>query len=89
MDAHPGERWIYGYNTDILGAMIEKISGQTLGAYLKERLFDPLGMNDTQFFVPQRQGGPAGDGVLIRRMDGSSFERAPELGTHGRVRDIT
>ncbi len=36
LDAHPGERWIYGYNTDILGAMIEKISGQTLGAFLRE-----------------------------------------------------
>ena len=44
------ERWIYGYNTDILGPMIEKISGQTLGEFLTERVFEPLGMNDTHFF---------------------------------------
>ena len=55
MDAHPGERWVYGYNTDILGAMIEKISGQTLGGFLKERLFDPLGMTDTHFFLPDNK----------------------------------
>ena len=80
MDAHPGERWIYGYNTDILGAMIEKISGQTLGAYLKERLFDPLGMNDTQFFVPQDKVGRLA--TVYSSVDGgSSFERAPDSGT--------
>ena len=53
LDAHPGESWIYGYNTDILGAMIEKISGQTLGEFLGERLFGPLGLDDTHFFVPE------------------------------------
>ena len=52
LDAHPGEAWIYGYNTDILGAMIEEISGQTLGAFLGERLLGPLGMDDTHFFLP-------------------------------------
>ena len=52
LDAHPGDRWIYGYNTDILGALIEKISGETLGVFLRERLFDPLGMDDTHFFLP-------------------------------------
>ena len=53
LDAHPGESWIYGYNTDILGAMIEKISGKTLGEFLGERLFGPLGIDDTHFFVPE------------------------------------
>ena len=41
------------YNTDILGAMIEKMSGQTLGAFLRERLLDPLGLEDTHFFLPR------------------------------------
>ena len=79
MDAHPGERWIYGYNTDILGAMIEKISGKTLGQFLKERLFDPLGMSDTHFFLPESKVGRLAT-VYSSVGDGSSLERAPDPG---------
>ena len=79
LDAHPGEAWIYGYNTDILGAMIEEISGQTLGAFLKERLFDPLGMTDTHFFLPEGKLGRLAT-VYSSVGDGSSFERAPDPG---------
>ena len=79
MDAHPGERWIYGYNTDILGAMIEEISGQTLGEFLTERLFDPLGMTDTHFFLPENKLGRLAT-VYSSVGDGGSFERAPDPG---------
>ena len=79
MDAHPGEQWIYGYNTDILGAMIEKISGQTLGEFLTERLFEPLGMNDTHFFLPDGKLGRLAT-VYSSVGDGSSFEKAPDPG---------
>ena len=48
----PGERWMYGFSIDVLGAVIEVLSGKTLGEYLKETIFDPLGMKDTGFFVP-------------------------------------
>ena len=48
----PGEKWMYGFSSDILGAVIEVLSGQTLGDYLKEHIFDPLNMGDTGFFVP-------------------------------------
>ena len=48
----PGERWMYGFSIDVLGAVIEVLSGKTLGAYLKENILDPLGMKDTGFFVP-------------------------------------
>ncbi|MBQ7185088.1 MAG: serine hydrolase [Clostridia bacterium] len=48
----PGEKWMYGFSIDVLGAVIEVLSGQTLGEYLKENIFDPLGMTDTGFFVP-------------------------------------
>jgi CubicO group peptidase (beta-lactamase class C family) len=51
-DAQPGERFVYGYSTDILGVIIEEVTGQRLGDFLKERILDPLGMNDTHFFVP-------------------------------------
>ena len=48
----PGARWEYGINTDWLGKLVEKVSGQTLEAYFKERIFTPLGMADSFFEVP-------------------------------------
>src|SRR5690606_25378358 len=51
-DAHPGERWIYGYNTDILGALVERVAGVPLDEFLSERIFRPLGMTDTHFYLP-------------------------------------
>ena len=48
----PGAQWMYGFSIDVLGAVIEVLSGQTLGDYLKEHIFDPLGMKDTGFYVP-------------------------------------
>ena len=48
----PGEKWMYGFSIDVLGAVIEVLSGKSLGEYLKETIFDPLGMKDTAFFVP-------------------------------------
>ncbi len=51
----PGERWMYGFSIDILGGVIEALTGRTLGDYLKETVFDPLGMTDTGFFVPDEK----------------------------------
>ena len=48
----PGERWMYGFSIDVLGAVLEVLSGKSLGEYLKENILDPLGMRDTGFFVP-------------------------------------
>lgn len=45
----PGTAWEYGFSTDILGHIVEVVSGETLGAFLKARLWDPLGMADTAF----------------------------------------
>jgi CubicO group peptidase (beta-lactamase class C family) len=52
-EAQPGERWVYGYNTDILGALIEQVGGQKLDELLRSKIFVPLGMNDTYFYVPE------------------------------------
>jgi len=49
----PGSTWDYSNATDVLGRVIEVVSGQTLGAHLKQRLTDPLGMPDTSFYVPE------------------------------------
>ncbi|MBI1373495.1 MAG: serine hydrolase [Phycisphaera sp.] len=48
----PGERWIYSYAVDVLGLVVQKASGEELDVFLHERLFDPLGMVDTGFYVP-------------------------------------
>jgi len=48
----PGERWLYSFSTDVCGALVEIISGQPFDQYLKENLFEPLGMVDTAFYVP-------------------------------------
>jgi CubicO group peptidase (beta-lactamase class C family) len=50
--AQPGEAWVYGYNTDILGCVVERASGKPLDEFISARITGPLGMNDTYFFVP-------------------------------------
>jgi len=54
-DAQPGERHVYGYSTDILGAVIEVVSGQSLDVFLKDRILGPLGMKDTHFYLPREK----------------------------------
>lgn len=54
---HPGTTWDYGLGLDVLGLAIEAVSGQTLGRFLEERLFRPLGMGDTGFVVPAGKVG--------------------------------
>ena len=51
----PGEQFSYGLNTDVLGYLIEVISGKPLDEYLKENIFDPLDMQDTYFFLPKNR----------------------------------
>ena len=49
---HPGDRWLYGDSTDYVGVLVEEISGQTLDDFLRDRIFEPLGMTDTHYYVP-------------------------------------
>jgi CubicO group peptidase (beta-lactamase class C family) len=55
MPAQPGERFVYGYNTDILGVVVEKVSGLTLAEFFQKRIAGPLGLADTQFYLPPAQ----------------------------------
>ncbi len=52
---HPGDRWQYGDSTDYVAVLVEKISGQSLDAFLRERIFEPLGMTDTHYYVPREK----------------------------------
>jgi CubicO group peptidase (beta-lactamase class C family) len=75
--AQPGEAWVYGYNTDILGCIVEKASGTPLDEFIRTRITGPLGMKDTVFFLtPAQRGrlaavytGPP-EGKVVRAPDG-------------------
>jgi CubicO group peptidase (beta-lactamase class C family) len=56
-DAQPGEKFIYGYNTDILGYLVEVVSGMSLADFIRTRITEPLGMADTHFFLPEEKAG--------------------------------
>ena len=53
----PGAQWEYSRSTDVLGRLVEVVSGQTLGAFLSARILTPLGMTDTAFSVPENDHG--------------------------------
>jgi len=53
----PGERFTYGLNVDVIGYLIEILSGEKLDQYLKKHVFEPLGMNDTWFYLPEEKRG--------------------------------
>jgi len=56
-DAQPGEKWVYGYNADILGYLVEVVSGMSLADFVKTRITGPLAMTDTSFFLPEEKTG--------------------------------
>ncbi len=51
----PGEKWTYGLNSDLLGCLVEVISGMSLNDFFRIRIFEPLGMKDTYFLIPQKK----------------------------------
>jgi CubicO group peptidase (beta-lactamase class C family) len=76
-DAHPGERFVYGYATDILGVVIERISGQPLDGFIRQRITDPLRMNDTHFYLPAEKRERLA--TVYSRIEGK-LQRAPDPG---------
>ena len=73
--AQPGEAWVYGYNTDLLGCIVERASGMALDAFLRTRLTAPLGMADTHFFLPPAQRDRL---VTVYASSSDTVVRAPE-----------
>ena len=76
----PGDAYTYGVNQDVLGALIERVSGKRFGAFLEERLFRPLRMNDTGFDVPEAKRGRLAK-TYKRGSDGKFVEDKPILET--------
>ncbi|MCA1583112.1 MAG: beta-lactamase family protein [Acidobacteria bacterium] len=81
LEAQPGEKWIYGYSTDILGRVVEAVSGMPLDVFLRTRIFEPLRMPDTSFFLPQEKRSRLA-AVYSAGKDGR-IERAPQHGRDG------
>ena len=77
-DAQPGTEWVYGYSTDILGVVIEKASGMSLAEFLRQRIFEPLGMVDTHFYLPPDKRDRLAAVYSVSESGG--LERAPEPG---------
>jgi methyl acetate hydrolase len=93
----PGTAWEYGTNTDWLGLIVEKLSGQSLGSYLKEHVYGPLGMHDTTF-APSAEQRARLLRVMQREPDGTLAPSTVELpgapeweaaghGSYGTVQD--
>jgi CubicO group peptidase (beta-lactamase class C family) len=92
LEFSPGTRWNYSVATDVIGHLIEVISGQRLDAYLRERILEPLGMRDTGFVLEDEQGARfaanyerQGDGSLkmIDNPEQSSYRRRSFLSGGG------
>jgi CubicO group peptidase (beta-lactamase class C family) len=94
----PGERWLYHSGSDLLGVLIARVSGQSLGTFLQERIFAPLEMKDTGFSVPEAKldrlatsywtgGKPGGSLVVFDEARGGRFAKPPvfEAGGGGLV----
>jgi len=74
----PGTTWEYGSSTTVLGAVIERVSGQTLDVFLSERILKPLGMKDTGFWVDTAQQGRIAEPLAVD----------PDTKAPARVRDV-
>ena len=95
LDCEPGSEWNYGVSMDVLGRLVEVLSGQPFDRFLEERIFEPLGMVDTAFYVPEEKlsrlaasyGATAGKGLERRDPNGLGFRDPGTVpyGGHGLV----
>jgi CubicO group peptidase (beta-lactamase class C family) len=93
LDFSPGMAWNYSVAIDVLGYLVEKLSGLSFGEFLRMRLFEPLGMNDTSFWVPSDKTErftscyqPEGRGPGLKLQDDareSTYAKPPELESGG------
>ncbi len=77
-ETQPGEKFVYGYNTDILGAVIEVVSGQPLNFFLQKRILEPLDMHDTHFYLPKAKKDRL---AVVYSSTDNGIVRAPDKGT--------
>ncbi|HEY2068936.1 MAG TPA: serine hydrolase domain-containing protein [Rhizomicrobium sp.] len=92
LDFSPGDYWNYSVSIDVMGYLVQKLSGQTFGEFLRTRLFEPLGMKDTSFSVPASKMDrfctcymPGKGGKLVIQDDAgkSTYAEPPKLESGG------
>jgi CubicO group peptidase (beta-lactamase class C family) len=81
LEFSPGEAWNYSVATDVIGYLIGKISGKPFEQFLKERIFDPLGMSDTDFYVPAGKAHRLAACYSADPKGGITFHAAQRKGT--------
>jgi CubicO group peptidase (beta-lactamase class C family) len=70
---HPGEVWEYGFSTDVLGLVVQAVTGQGLGTVMRDRIFAPLGMAETGYVLP-----PGGEARFARPLPACPLTGAPQ-----------
>ncbi len=92
LEFSPGTRWNYSVSIDVMGYLVQKLSGLSFGEFLRTRLFEPLGMTDTAFWCPPEKLGrltscyqPAGRGAIKLQDDAgnSTYAKPPALESGG------
>lgn len=77
---HPGERWAYGPSVDVQAFLVERISGVPFDRYVEQQIFDPLGMHETRYFVPETDRGRL-SAIYQRPRDGT-LTQVPNAQSH-------
>lgn len=77
-EGQPGEKYVYGFSTDVLGVVVEKASGLTLDQFFRTRIFEPLRMTDTHFYLPPEKKGRLA--AVYSAKEGGGIQRAPDEG---------
>lgn len=93
LNHQPGSAWNYGFSTDVIGFLVEKVSGKKLGEYMQETIFSPLGMQDTGFYVPADKitrlaqiytvDQKTGQTIVMQNEPLGDFKSAPEIHNGG------
>ncbi len=78
---HPGDKWEYGLSVDVLGYLVEAVSGKSFNDFLKERIFEPLKMYDTHFFLPENKVARLATAYQYSREKGLS--KVPDMNAEG------
>lgn len=89
----PGTRWHYSLSTDVLGVLVARVSGMPFAEFLRQRIFDPLGMEDTAFWVPEAKlprfavnyalDPKSGKRVIVDHPDQSTYAEPPAFTSGG------
>lgn len=98
LNHQPGTAWNYGFSTDVIGALVEKLTGKKLGDYMQEHIFTPLNMHDTGFHVPANKAhrfsevysaNKQGKTVVMNNEPLGDFLSAPKIHNGGGLTSTT